>query len=267
MATTLTAPGGPPPSRGLGIAALVVGIIAFLLGLVPWLGLILAIAAVAIGIAALVKKQPLGLALTGLILGGIALIAGLVMTIAFSAAMTSALGQRDTPADVTSSDTEPDPEVEASDEAPDEAETEAEPSGSADDPLPQPYTATGLLGGEKYTLTARIVDADANELVQSWNQFNDEAPSGFKYVIVELTMTGIDEDGVEPSLANFDLFLATAEGNRYSNEFIVFGDDMPSMSDGPTLYPGSTFTGYTAYVVPDGAESFLIYDNGNYVSF
>jgi hypothetical protein len=97
--------------------------------------------------------------------------------------------------------------------------------------------------------------------------FNSEAPAGFKYVVAELTMTGIDPDGVEPSLAGFDLSLATPEGNRYDNEYVTLGEGMSSMSDGPTLYPGSTFTGYTTYVVPESAQSFLLFDNGKYISF
>jgi hypothetical protein len=134
-------------------------------------------------------------------------------------------------------------------------------------PLPQPYTAKGLLGGEKYSLTGRVADANANAAVAGYNMFNSEAPAGFKYVVVELTMTGIDPEGVEPLLANFDLSLATPEGNLYDSEIISYAEGMPGMSDGPTLYPGSSFTGYTAYIVPEGVESFLLYDNGNYISF
>lgn len=148
-----------------------------------------------------------------------------------------------------------------------EVEAAAPEQGDVANPFPQPYTAKGLLGGEKYSLTGRVADANANAAVAGYNMYNEEAPVGFKYVIVELTMTGIDPEGVEPSLASFDLSLATPEGNRYDTEFIVYAEGMADMSDGPTLYPGSSFTGYTAYIVPEGVESFLLYDNGNYISF
>lgn len=141
-------------------------------------------------------------------------------------------------------------------------------SGTIDNPAPQPYIAEGRFGGgEKYSLSARIVDANANALVMEWNQYNDKAPTGFKYVVVELAMTGIDPDGIEPSLASYDLSLATSEGNRYDSEYVALDDGMPSMNDGPTLYPGSTFTGYTAYIVPESAQSFMLYDNGRYIAF
>ena len=139
--------------------------------------------------------------------------------------------------------------------------------GTWANPMPQPYVAKGLfLGGEKYSLTASIVNADAGAAIEEYNMFNDPAPAGFKYVIVQMTMTGIDPDGVEPSLATFDLFLSTGEGNRYSNEFIVLADDMPDMYQGPTLYPGNAFTGFSVYIVPADASVFMLYDNSNYIA-
>ncbi|PPG14547.1 hypothetical protein C5C74_13700 [Rathayibacter sp. AY1E8] len=274
----------PKGPAAFAILALVLGILAFLTGLVPGLGLVLAIAAVALAVLALLRKQPKGLAVTGLALGAVALISGIFAT-------TLSLVPSDTRSSETAAVEPADPapaaaapESEAAEapaeqaEAPAEDAVEPEPApeqteaaaptadGSAQQPLPQPYVAEGLFGGDKYSLTAKVVDANAGALVTEGNMFNDEAPAGFKYVVVELTMTGIDPDGVEPSLASFDLSLATPEGNRYDNEYVILGDSMPSMSDGPTLYPGTSFTGYTAYVVPESAQSFLLHDNGNYIA-
>ncbi|WP_223269522.1 hypothetical protein [Frigoribacterium sp. ACAM 257] len=255
------------------MAALVLGILAFLTGLVKVLGLLLAIAAVALGIAALVKKQQKGLAVVGLALGSVALLTGIIVAGAGaddsnSSSTAASETEPAEPAEEASVEAEPSeaPVSEASEPEPAESEAPAE-TGTVENPVPQPYVAKGLLGGEKYSLTARIVDANANAAVEQYNMFNSEAPAGFKYVVAELAMTGIDPDGVEPSLASYDLSLATPEGNRYDTEYIVFGDGMPSMSDGPTLYPGSAFTGYTAYIVPESAQSFVLYDNGNYISF
>lgn len=202
------------------------------------------------------------------IVGGIILLSSLINAIN---------GGGDDPApaaDTDSSVVEEEPAVEEpaaeapAEEAPaEEPAAPAGPTGEWASPLAQPYTAKGMFGGEKYTLTARLVNTDANDTVEGWNQFNEDAPAGFKYVIVEYTMTGIDKDGVEPSLASFDLFLSTGEGNKYSDEFIVFGDGMPSMMDGPTLYPGVAFTGYAAYLVPADSATFMLYDNSHYISF
>jgi hypothetical protein len=271
---------GSPAPRGLAIAALIVGIAAFLFGLIPWFGLLLAIAAVILAVLALRKKQQRTFSLIGLILGGIALVTGIIVAIVFGIAVSNPSAGRAPAALSASEPAAPTPAPTASQApapSPTPSETPApvqpEPVkpapaadlGSATNPYPQPYVAEGLFGGEKYSLTGSVVDANASALVKEWNQFNDDAPAGFKYVVIQLAMTGIDPDGVEPSLASYDLSLATVEGNRYDSAFIVFGEGMPSMSDGPTLYPGSSFTGFAAYVVPEAAQSFLIYDNGNFI--
>ena len=268
----------PAGTRGLALAALIVGIGAFVIGWIPWLGLLLGIAAVALSVVALIKHQSKVMSLFGLVLGGLAMLTGLVMTIGFMAvvnapstpvaAASPAVEAEQSP--VAKEPESPAEEPVAEDPAPPQPAAEpAAPTadGSAERPYPQPYVAVGLLGGEKYSLTGRLVDANAGGLVSEWNQFNSPAPSGFKYVVVELTMTGIDPDGVEPSLAEWDLSLATVEGNQYSSESVVFGEGMPQMWEGPTLYPGNSFTGYTAYVVPEAAQSFMLHDNGNYISF
>lgn len=72
----------PPDPGGLALSALVVGIVAFVVGWMPVVGLLLGIAAVVLAILALVKRQPKGLPLTGLVLGAVALVASLGMTIA-----------------------------------------------------------------------------------------------------------------------------------------------------------------------------------------
>jgi hypothetical protein len=243
----------------------VLGILAFLTGLIVVFGILLGISAVALGIVALVKKQPKGLAIAGLVLGGIALLTALITAGGGSddsdspstAASDVQSSESAAPADPAAGETE-------ESEAP-AAEAPAE-AGTIENPSAQPYVAKGLLGGEKYSLTARIVDANANALVEQYNMFNSDAPAGYKYVVAELTMTGIDPEGVEPSLASYDLSLATPEGNRYDGEYISYDEGMSSMSDGPTLYPGSVFTGYTAYIVPEAAQSFLLFDNGNYIA-
>lgn len=188
-------PGSAQP-KSLAVAALAVGIGAFVTGWVPWLGLLLSIAAVTLAILALVKRQSKVMAIIGAVLGVLALATGLVMTISF---MTF-VSDRSTAVEGSSpsAGTIETPTAEEPTEAP-EAEAPAEPAPSADgsaaNPYPQPYIAVGVFGGEKYSLTARIIDANAGALVNEWNQFNTPAPTGFKYVIVEMTMTGIDPDG------------------------------------------------------------------------
>lgn len=81
----LPAPSAP---KGLALTALIIGIVAFLLGLIPVLGILLGLTGVTFSIVALVKKQSAGLAVTGLVLAACGLLA--------SIATTSALGSIDT---------------------------------------------------------------------------------------------------------------------------------------------------------------------------
>jgi hypothetical protein len=68
---------------------LLVGIGAFLTGLVPVLGLLVGIAAIVLGILALRKLQSRGMAITGIALGGVAIVASLAVTIGIGAAVTN----------------------------------------------------------------------------------------------------------------------------------------------------------------------------------
>ncbi len=76
---------GPRPapgkaSNGLAIAALVLGIVAFCVGWTGPFGLVVAIAALVFGIIALVKKQSKGMGITGIVLGGLALVTAIFVT-------------------------------------------------------------------------------------------------------------------------------------------------------------------------------------------
>ena len=87
-ATGDVAPGSPAPAqapKALALSALIVGIVAFLTGLLPVVGAIIGAVAIILGIVALVKKQSKGLSITGIVLGSIAMIASIAMTIGFTA--------------------------------------------------------------------------------------------------------------------------------------------------------------------------------------
>lgn len=82
-------PGAPAPKKGLAIAALILGIVALVTSWVPILGLILGGVGLILGIIAVVKKQPKGLGLTGLILSVVSLIVGLIVSIVGAVALFS----------------------------------------------------------------------------------------------------------------------------------------------------------------------------------
>ena len=76
------------PSNGIGIAAMVVGIVALLLCWIPFLGLVLAIVALVLGIVGIRKASRgeatnKGMAITGVVTGGLALLGGILSVLFF----------------------------------------------------------------------------------------------------------------------------------------------------------------------------------------
>ena len=67
--------------KGLAIAALICGILGLITCWVPFLGLILAIVGVVLGIVALVKKSSKGMSIAGLICGGLALVPAAIFSL------------------------------------------------------------------------------------------------------------------------------------------------------------------------------------------
>ena len=139
----------------LAILALCVGVGAILLSWVPWLGLLIAVAAIVLGVVALVRKQPRGLALTGLILGAVALVVALLITVSFTAFIATTSGQsgsRAVPA-VTTTPEEAEPQ---------ETEDVAEPEPEPEPELVTPDLATfGAVDERTFALIAKEPDAYA----------------------------------------------------------------------------------------------------------
>lgn len=102
---------GPPKApAGLAIAALVVGIVAFLTGLVPVLGAIVGLAAIGLGIFALFKKQVKGLGITGIVLGAVAVISSIAMTAGLASGLPTSSKPEPSDTVQTSASSEPKPE-------------------------------------------------------------------------------------------------------------------------------------------------------------
>ncbi|WP_136029423.1 Ltp family lipoprotein [Microbacterium sp. PF5] len=80
----------PNPRSVWGVVSLIAGIIAFFTGIVPILGIILGLGAVAISVYALTKKQSKALAITGIVLGSIAVVSSIAVTVGISSTLPDA---------------------------------------------------------------------------------------------------------------------------------------------------------------------------------
>jgi hypothetical protein len=84
--------GGSSPRNGIGIAAMVVGIVAIFLFWIPLLGLVLAIVALVLGIVGIRKASRgeatnKGMAIAGVVTGALALLGSIFITIVFFVAV------------------------------------------------------------------------------------------------------------------------------------------------------------------------------------
>lgn len=176
-ATATLPPQGPPVKKaaGLAIAALVVGIGAFLLGLVPVFGALVGIAAVVLGVLAVRRQQSKGMAVTGIVLGGIAVVSSLAVAFGLGALVSGASDDVPVAAAVQTSA----PAVDVASSAPSETaapvqETQApEPAAPA---VPVEY-ASALIQAESYSSMLNMSKAGIyDQLVSEYGgQFTPEA--------------------------------------------------------------------------------------------
>lgn len=91
--------------KGLAITALVLGIVALVLGVIPGIGVvsfILGPLAIIFGIIALVKKQKKGMSITGIVLGALGMIAAIVISAMIAMFFQQAVGEHTVQYKVTS---------------------------------------------------------------------------------------------------------------------------------------------------------------------
>lgn len=104
--------------KALALSALIVGIVAFLTGLLPVVGIVIGIAAIVLGILALARKQSKGMGVTGIILGSIAALVSVAMTIGLTAFTANLPHENATSAPAPTESIEPEPSPEPTTEAP-----------------------------------------------------------------------------------------------------------------------------------------------------
>jgi hypothetical protein len=82
----------PQPAGVLGWSAFVVAVLAFLVGWIPVVGLVLGVAALALSALALFRNRPAWMGLLGLVLGALATVTGLVVTVGLVALVNLPVG-------------------------------------------------------------------------------------------------------------------------------------------------------------------------------
>lgn len=271
----------PRQTKGIGIAAMVLGIIAIVLSFIPVVGIVsffLGGAAVILGIVALVKKNGKGQGIAGLITGGLSLlIAGIVtaMTGAFVTAVDESLQEanegiegEDTGGEAADEEEEAQEaqqqleEEEAAAEEREEADPEDAPDGeTTEEDAPEgsdPGTRENPLPlGDSFAygdweVTVNEVTFNADDQIAAENQFNDPAPEGYSYALINAAITYTGDDSESPALGT-DIAYVTATGETISSwdSFAVVPDALDSTTE---LYNGGTESGNVALAIPEDGE-------------
>ncbi|MET3451436.1 Ltp family lipoprotein [Curtobacterium sp. 1544] len=173
-------PGAPAPQKragGLAIAALVVGIAAFVFGWAPVFGAIVGIVAIVLAVIALRKQQSKGMAITGLVLGAVAALTSITFAAGIGAAFNSgAEAAKDSSVVAESATPEPATADESESTEPSEAASESTEAAPEEASVPVEYTSA-LTKAESYAEIMHMSKAGIYDQLTSeyGEQFSPEA--------------------------------------------------------------------------------------------
>lgn len=218
-------PASTPPSsqktNGLAIAALVIGILAFIGGFLPFWGFLLGATAVVLGIIALKKPGLKGLSITGIVTGGLAVLWNLIVTIIFVVALA-------TGAAVVGGVGNALQEQQSQDQAVLNSKKDF---------------AKGETANFADTLEVTVNSVETGYVPEE----SFYAPEdGKQYVVVNLTVKNISDEGEYVSSSSFDINEA---GVAVSSSFVTVSPEF----DYGTLDPDATMTGNVVYEVSSDA--------------
>lgn len=227
----------------IGLIAFIVAVVGFIFACIPGaliVGWILLPIAFILGIVALcLKGKKKGLGLAGLIISVVGTVVGFIVFFAVVAtAFDDAFSNGETSVSAPAEETA---------EVKDAADIE---EGTRENPYP---LGSGI-SDDEWTVVVNSVNLSAGDAVAAANEFNDPAPEGKTYVLVNATVTytGTSAEGDMPSPT---IEYVSVDGNTFAS----YDDDVmmevapESLDTLTTLYEGASETGNILLAVP--AES------------
>ncbi|RLQ84122.1 DUF4190 domain-containing protein [Mycetocola zhadangensis] len=244
-------PSAPPakPGNGLGVAALIVGIVALIGAFIPLINFVsgfLAVVGIILGIIAVVRKnKPKKLAIAGLIVSVVALILSVVLAFAYTAGFVAAVE------DSTPQTSEQKEEEEAAVGPRDDVATDASAEvGTRENPAPIGTTVEITdAGTPEYEVTLGAPILDATAAVAEANQFNEPAPEGFQYAVLPVTVTYVGTDTGTPWI-DLNLAFVSAAGTTHDEADSLVVAPAPTFMEINELYPGASGTGNIVVAIP-----------------
>lgn len=231
----------PKKLNVLALVAAIVAVVGFIFACIPgalivgWV--LLPIAFVLSIVSLFLKGDQKWLGILGLVVSIIGTIVGVLVFVGvLAASVDDAFSGGETTV------TQPNESADA-DAPADEQPAEAE-QGSRENP----FAVGSEISNSDWSVVVNSVNPDGNPVVSAANQFNEAAPAGSHYEIVNYTVT---YKGAESSYAaEVSVDLVTSAGNVL-NSF----DSLVVLTDGfgfDELFTGAAVTGSQAFLVPDG---------------
>lgn len=251
--STYTYPGAPTGTdvapKKLNILALVsaiVGAIGFIFACIPGaliIGWILLPIAFVLSIVSLfLKGDKKWLGFIGL---GLSILGTIVGFIVFFVVVANSVDAAFSGGDTTVTQPE---ESDASDEPAAE-----EPAGDAQGTRENPFPVGSEISNSNWTVVVNSVNADGNAVVSEANEFNEPAPAGSHYEIVNYTVTYKGADSAYAVEVMVDAVTSSGTVINGYDTFVVLTDGI-GLGE---LYKDGTATGSQAFLVPDG-ETILV---------
>jgi len=219
---------GPRRGKGLAIAALVVGIVAFLGAFIPFVNYVVfvpAVVAIVLGVIALVRRSAgRPMAWTGLVLGAVGLVLSIVLAVVYTNALVAAVDESTasapsatTAAPPTVADDQVSPAPSASPSAAPAAPSNAT-GATADDPLPIGTSVIGSAQGTpewKVSIGAPTLDATAAVLAA--NPDNIPPAAGTQSAVVPVTAEYLGSTYGSPQI-EINVQFVGADGTVYPED-------------------------------------------------
>lgn len=249
----------------IGLIALIAAIAGFIFACIPGaliVGWILLPTAFVLAIVALTRKgQKKGMGITALILSIVGTIVGVVVFLSVAAdavsdAFDEASGGDTTvvtedDADATDGGTGAEGADESASEGDDAEAADSAEAGTRDNP----HAFGDVIENNNWRIEFTDFTADGAADIAAANEFNDEAPDGSQWIIVDVAATYLGEDTGSTFELSFDY--VTADGTVVGAHDSFVMDLEPEFDSLAELYPDATEDGRIPYLVPDSLDGLM----------
>ncbi|TFC25742.1 hypothetical protein E3O18_06850 [Cryobacterium sp. TMT2-42-4] len=230
--------------NGLGLAALIVGLVALLFAFIPAISLVagfIGFVGLVLGVIAIFRKgRSRGVAISGTAVSLISIIVAIIMSIVYAAAFITAVDDA-----IQSESSVTEPGVAAADDAAEPVE--AGDVGTRANPAPVGSTVTiEEFGTPTWEVTLGAATLNATDQVKAANEFNPDPEPGNAYAIVPATVKYIGAESGNPNFS-LDFTYVSSDGRSYDGGFVSMDGQLSDVAD---LYTDATATANVIIEVP-----------------